>query len=154
MFSPTLEPLNCSVSVPDPPSTTSLPSPGFQMNEIVAGTAEYRVVAAATRENVIAGAPDQQIIAIATEQHVVAATAIDGVVAGAAVDGVGGVRRPCPAGGCHGRRDKGRYDDFVGAGSGKFGHGADPHKCVARKGVNMRMSAMAANARHEHRAIG
>ena len=32
MFSPTLAPLNTSVSVPAWPSTMSLPSPGFQMN--------------------------------------------------------------------------------------------------------------------------
>jgi len=43
---------------------------------------------------------------------------------------------------------------FVGAGSDEFGHGADPHKCVARKGMSARMSAVAANTRHEHPAIG
>src|SRR5262249_28122312 len=78
MFSPMLAPLKTSRSVPAPPSTTSLPSPGFQMNVSFAVAKQGRVVAAAAGDGVAAIAAEQDIGALAPD---------DGVVAGAAIEG-------------------------------------------------------------------
>ena len=83
MFSLALEPLNCNVSWPPWPSTTSLPSPGFQT----------KVSSPAPRKaDVVAATADDGVVAVAADQHVVAVAAGDGVIARAAIDGEGDQR--------------------------------------------------------------
>ena len=77
MFSSTLAPLNTSVSVPCRPSTTSLPSPGFQTK------VSLPVPRKATS---LPRPPYHGVVAVTADQHVVAVAAGDGVVAGAAID--------------------------------------------------------------------
>ena len=77
MFSLTLAPLNCIVSLPAWPSTMSLPSPGFQTKVSSPAPMKTRVVAAAAVDGVVAVAADQHVVAVAAGDRVVARAAID-----------------------------------------------------------------------------
>ena len=90
-------PVNESESRRAPPSTTSLPSPGFQREAVEVAAEESDVGALAAADVVEAVAADQVVVAGAADQDVVAAAAdqrevdrvrgrADDVVAAAAVD--------------------------------------------------------------------
>ena len=77
IFSLTLEPLNCIVSLPPCPSTVSLPSPGFHTK--VSSPAPMNATS-------LPRPPMMHVVAVAADQLVVAVAAGDRVVAGATVD--------------------------------------------------------------------
>ena len=77
MFSPMLEPLNCSVSVPAWPSTVSLPSPGSHWKVSLPAPELGGVGADVAVDEVVAGAAEQGVGAVAAAQRVVAAAAVE-----------------------------------------------------------------------------
>ena len=90
MTSAAADPLNCSVSVPGPPSMRSLPSPGSN-HHVVARSPGVGFKARAARptgERVIAVATVQRIEARATVEDVVAQPAIERIVAPSAAQRV------------------------------------------------------------------
>ena len=83
-----LPPLTSAVSLPSPPSNRSVPPPGFQIMQVVAGLAEQLVVAGAAVERVVAVAAEQEVVAALAVERVVAGLAEQQVVARAAGDRV------------------------------------------------------------------
>ena len=77
MFSVALEPLKARVSKPAWPSTTSLPSPAFQTEEVVAGAEQGDVVAVAAGDRVVAVAADEDVGAEAADDRIVAGAAVE-----------------------------------------------------------------------------
>ena len=76
-FSSMLAPLNSIESAPSWPSMVSLPSPGSQLEDVVAGAHDPDVVALVAVDEVVAVAAEQEVDAVAAEDVVVAGTAVD-----------------------------------------------------------------------------
>ena len=77
MFSPMLEPLKASVSLPAWPSRVSLPSPGFQVKVSSPAAEEGGVGAAGAVDLVVAVAAEDGVGAVASGEGVVAVAAVD-----------------------------------------------------------------------------
>ena len=77
MFSPMLEPLKLSASMPPWPSTVSLPSPGSHWKRSLPAPQQCGVGADVAVDEVVAVAAEQQVGAVAAAQRVVAGAAVD-----------------------------------------------------------------------------